>query len=74
MLPTVESEVGGTAVGTAAAALHAQIQVDWVLLFGVIVVASSFLRTSCDLVIIRQKPVFPLDARITEGVPLSRYF
>lgn len=72
MLSTVESEVGGTAVGTAA--LRVQIQVDWVLLSGVIVVASSFLRTSCDLVIIRQKPVFPLDARITEGVPLSRYF
>lgn len=42
---------------------------------GVILEASPFLRTWCGLVaIIRQNPVFSIDARITEGLPLSWYF
>lgn len=55
--------------------LHVQIQVDWVVLFDVILEASPLLRTSCGMVvIIRQNPVFPMDARITEGLLLSRHF
>lgn len=53
--------------------LRGQIQADWVVLFDVIWEASPFLRTSCMVVVIvRQSPVFPVDARITEGL-LSRH-
>lgn len=45
--------------------LRVQIQVDWVVLFGVVLEASPFLRASCGLmVIIRQSPVFPIDAKL----------
>jgi hypothetical protein len=53
--------------------LRVQVQVDWVVLFDVILEASPTLRTSCDLVVItRQKAAFPIDARVTKGLPLTR--
>lgn len=56
--------------------LPSPIQVDWVVLFGIILEASPFLRTSCDLVVISgQKAAYPGDARGYRGtdyLPLSR--
>lgn len=52
-----------------------QIKVDWgcYVLCRVFLEALPFLRISCDLVvIIRQKLVFPTDAKIIEGLTLSR--
>lgn len=54
--------------------LRVQIQVDWVVLFDVIWEASPFLRTSCGVVVIvRQNPVFPVDARIAKVLLLGRH-
>lgn len=40
--------------------------------FGVVLEVFPSLRTSCDLVMIRQKLAFPADVGITEGLPLTR--
>lgn len=55
--------------------VYSQIKVDWgcYVLCRVFLEALPFLRTSCDLVvIIRQKLVFPTDAKIIEGFTLTR--
>lgn len=53
---------------------YSQIKVDWAVMFWVqFLEVFPFLRTSCDfLVIIRQKLVFPTDAKIIEGLTLTR--
>lgn len=54
--------------------LRVQIQVDWVVLFGVILEAFPLLRTLCGVVVIvRQNPVFPVDARIAEVLLLGKH-
>lgn len=54
--------------------LRVQIQVDWVVLFGVILETFPLLRTLCGVVVIvRQNPVFPVGARIAEVLLLGRH-
>lgn len=40
--------------------LRAQIQVDWVVLFGVILEASPFLRTSCGMLVMIRRTLSSL--------------
>lgn len=50
---------------------HSQIKLGLRLVW-FLEVFPSFRIISCGLVIIRQKLAFPADARITEGLPLTR--